>query len=291
MSDESTTEGVDQLLEDAADALESLESTFQGVEDVTELDDGVLESALDDVEAIARLATETQELVETVDFGSLPEAVDGDELLSAIDAGEIPEALASEDEDLGDAVDFGRLLRAIDLLSAWDPTDLGSLWEETRELEEAVEDVGDGEFLGDDGELLGDEDGLVDEGRELLEDADLSETLGDIDVMEDPEAYQVAIQQGAIEGIDAFREALIETHVKFHRLYEFNREKMRRKDTSTNSRNPTAAATIPTERGDLGSGVRHSTVPRSVKLSTAPSRERLYGPRFRREREKRRNDD
>jgi len=45
-------------------------------------------------------------------------------------------------------------------------------------------------------------------------------TLGDIDVAEDPEAYQAAIQQQAMEGIDAFRTALLETHETFEKLYE-----------------------------------------------------------------------
>lgn len=119
----------------------------------------------------------------------------------------------------------------------------------------------------------------------------MTETLGDIDVMDDPEAYQVAIQQGAMEGIDAFRSALLETHAKFDRLYEFNREKMRRQDTSTNSRNPTAVSTLPTERAAVGSGVKHSTVPQEVRYSTAPTRKRIYGRRFEQERKKRRDDN
>ncbi len=105
-----------------------------------------------------------------------------------------------------------------------------------------------------------DESGLGGDG-DLIDDVDPSDALGDIDVMEDPEAYQFAIQQGAMEGIDAFREALLETHATFERLYEFNREKMRRRDTSANSRNPTAASTMPTERAAVGSGVKHATVP------------------------------
>jgi len=68
---------------------------------------------------------------------------------------------------------------------------------------------------------------------------------------------------------------------------------MRRQDTSTNSRNPTAASTISTDRLDLGSGTRYSTVPQEVKLSTAPTRKRIYGRRFEleRERQRRKNNE
>lgn len=149
-------------------------------------------------------------------------------------------------------------------------------------VEDAISDIaggGDGEG----GLIGGDDDDLI-----QMDAGDAKQALGDINVAEDPEAYQIAIQEQALKGIDAFRSALLETHEKFEQLYEMNREKMRRKDASTNSRNPTAAATIPTERRDLGSGARYSTVPQDVKLSTAPTRKRIYGRRFEIEREKQR---
>ncbi|MXV61440.1 hypothetical protein GS429_05050 [Natronorubrum sp. JWXQ-INN-674] len=329
MSDEQLLDGEDDfetLLEDATESLENLENSLGDVEAIDELEDSKIEELLGDVEKLTTVASETQTLLETIDFSELPEAVDGDELLAAIETGEIPEVIADEDAGATDLVDFTQLFSAIDLLNAWDATDLGSLWQQKRALDDAVDDLagdedddgmleeaasavtdddeallggedGDGVIGGDDS-MVGGEDGLVAGDDDLLEadlvdkleeiDADPSELLGEIDVAEDPEAYQVAIQQQAMKGIDAFREALLETHEKFEQLYEFNREKMRRQDTSTNSRNPTAAATIPTERRDLGGGARHSTVPQQVKLSTAPSRKRIYGRRFEIEREKKR---
>lgn len=311
MSDGTTDEadGFGALLEEAEGCLENVEDCLGGVEHVDELDDATLESVLGDVEKLATVARETEELIETIDFADLPEAVDGNELLDAIEVGELPDVLSDGDAGAGDLVNFSQVFRAIDLLSVWDATDLGDIWTKTQELEDAVDDLGDDsedasvvekaadtvtddskELIGEDG-MVGGDDGLVGGEGDLLEDADPVDALGDIDVMNDPEAYQVAIQQQATKGIDTFREALLETHAKFERLVEYNRERMRRRDTSPSSRNPTAASTMPTERAAVGSGVKYATVPRDVRLSTAPSRTRIYGQRFERERQKRRTDD
>ncbi|MWV39693.1 hypothetical protein [Natrialba sp. INN-245] len=297
MSESSATEDRDEfgdLLEEATERLGALEDRLGDTDPLEDLEDETLESTLGDLEMLATVATEAVELIDAVDVGDLPEAVDGDDLLEAVEIGNVPEVLADDDAGVDELVEVDELVRAIDLLSAWNASDLGSLVEEGRELEGAVDDLADD---GDDAGVVEqaasevtDESGLGGDGG-LLDDVDPSDALGDIDVMEDPEAYQVAIQQGAMEGIDAFREALLETHATFERLYEFNREKMRRRDTSANSRNPTAASTMPTERAAIGSGVKHATVPQSVRLSTAPSRTRIYGQRFERERKKRRNDD
>jgi len=303
MSDETIagTESFDVLLDEAEDALGNVDELLGGVEDVDELDDSALESVVGDIETLVTVVRETEELLEAIDFRDLPDAVEGDELLEAIELGEIPDVLSNEEQGVTDLVDFTHLFRAVNLLNAWDATDLTDLWQEKRELDAAVDDLEDGEDAGmveetvseiangDNGDLIGgDDDDMID-----MDAGDAKEALGDINVAEDPEAYQVAIQQQAMKGIDAFRAALLETHEKFEQLYEMNREKMRRQDTSANSRNPTAASTIQTDRRDLGGGARHSTVPQQVKLSTAPTRKRIYGRRFEIEREKKRraNDD
>ncbi len=291
------------VFQNAVDHLESLEAQLEPVDSLEELDDEALESVLGDVDALVDVATELEELLEAVDLENLPDAVDGDELLEAVDVGEVPEALDGDDEGgVSDVVDFTRVFDALDLLSAWNATDLTDIWEETQELEGAVDDLASGEdgglaseaasaVTGDD-ELVGDEDGLLGGDEDgLLEDVDPKDALGSIDVEQNPEAYQVFIQQQAIEGIDEFRDALLKTHGKFEKLYELNREKMRRQDTSTNSRNPTAASTIQTDRRDLGGGARYSTIPRKVKYSTAPTRKRIYGRRFELERKRRGYDD
>ncbi|ADD03928.1 gas-vesicle operon protein GvpI [Natrialba magadii ATCC 43099] len=308
MSDDSAAESGDanlgDLVTDAEGALESLETfSEQDDFDLAALDDDTLSDLSQNLDTLAELATELESVLEMIDLSELPEAVDADEVVGAIEAEEVPSAIAEDETGVSDVIDFGDLFRAIDLLDAWDATDLGSLWEAKRDIEETTEKL-TGDDGGEDGDgggitetLIGDDDGDDDDlietdldGDMLETDADPTELLGDIDVMEDPEAYQVAIQQTAMEGIDSFRAALLETHAKFSRVHEFNREKMRRQDTSANSRNPTAASTMPTERADVASGVKHSTVPQQVKLSTAPSRKRIYGKRFERERKKRRND-
>ncbi|QCC61250.1 hypothetical protein NP511_21885 [Natrinema thermotolerans] len=304
MSDAESEESLEALVDDAIESIGRLEGTLADSETIDDLDDDTLETVVGDLDTLVRVAEEAAELLEAIDVSELPDAVDGDELLDAIELGEIPDAVADEETGATDLVDFTELLGAIDLLNAWNAADLTDVWENKRELDAALDDLEDGDDAGmledavsdvadggDDGEgLLGDdEDGVLDSGMDA--GAAAKEALGDIDVAEDPEAYQVAIQQQAMRGIDAFRAALLETHEKFERLYEFNREKMRRQDRGTNSRNPTASSTMPVDRRDLGGGARYSTVPQDVKLSTAPSRKRIYGRRFELERERQRQNE
>ncbi|OLZ40708.1 hypothetical protein A6E15_06760 [Natrinema saccharevitans] len=301
MNETESEDGLDALLEDATESVGQLEETLADSETI---DDDTLETVVGDLDTLVRVAEETAELLESMDVSELPEAVDGDELLAAIELGEIPDAVIDEETGATDLVDFTALLDAIDLLNAWNAADLTDLWENKRELDDVVGDLEDGDDAGlledavsdvanggDDGEGLLDDDGdgVLDTGMDAGFAA--KQALGDIDVAEDPEAYQVAIQQQAMQGIDTFRAALLEIHEKFERLYECNREKMRRQDRGTNSRNPTASSTMPVDRRDLGGGARYATVPQDVKLSTAPTRKRIYGRRFELERERQRRTE
>ena len=294
----SDAEPAADLLEEADAGLDRLKDTLGNLDNVDELEGETVETVIGDVDTLVRVADELVELLNELDLSELPDAVDEEELLDAIDVGEIPDAIANDDDGVSDVVEFTKLFDAIDLLNAWNATDLTDIWQEKRELDDAVDDLADGDDAGmiedtvsdladdDDGQLVGDDEALIETDMDAV--SATKAALGDIDVAEDPEAYQVAIQQQAMAGIDAFRTALLETHERFERLYEFNREKMRRQDTSTDSRNPTASSTIPTDRRDLGGGARYSTVPQDVKLSTAPSQKRIYGRRFELERERRR---
>ncbi len=289
---------LEALLADAEESLENVTDSLGGVKAVDELDDETLETILGDVETLTQVATAVESLLETLEFSELPDAVDMDEVLEALEIGEVPAVVADDETGATELVDFTQLFRAIDLLSAWDATELGELWEGKRELEDAVDDLGDGDDAGlvedavtdvaGDDSLIGDDDGGM---LEEIDAGDAKEALGKPDPATDPEAYQVFIQEQAMEGIDAFRAALLETHEKFERLVEYNRERMRRTDTSASSRNPTAASTMPTQRAAVGSGVKHTTVPQDVRLSTAPSRKRIYGQRFELERERRRSEN
>lgn len=277
----------DTLVESAQSAL----STLEDVDDLEALEDDQLENLVGNVDAMSRLLGQVEDLLEAVDFSELPDAVDTSELLEAIDTGEIPEALTGGDAD--DLVEVRQLFRALELKQLWGAADVGDLWQTKRELGETVE--------GMTGEGDGDDDGIVDSGGEMLEGVgdefadELGEEFGSLSPGDgdgfgldasDTKAYQTMIQQKAFEGIDEFRDALVLTHGKFQELYEFNREKMRRQEREVHSRNPTAVSTIPLERADVPSTVRHSTVPQRTRHSDAPTRRRIYGPRFEQELER-----
>lgn len=292
------TEAFDDLLDDAEAALSTLGET----DSLDELADEDLDALLGNLEAVEALLAEVDDILESIDFSDLPEAVDAGAVLEAIHAGEIPSAVADGEAD--EAVEVRKLVRAIELTELWDSVDLGDLWESKRDLEDAVDDVDDeGGLVGEaadavtDDEADGDgDDGLLAEAGDEFADQ-LGGEFGSLDPgggdgigldAEDTEAYETMIQQTAMEGIDAFREALIVTHGEFQKLYEENRERMRRQDRATNSRNPTAVSTVPLDRTDVPSTARYSTIPRKVRHSSGPTRKHIYGDRFERELERRR---
>ena len=271
--------------------------------------DGILE----DVEAVMGLLDEAEAVLESIDFSELPDAIDEDEVLEAIDTGEIPNVL-EESED-PDVVDLRKLIAAINVRKFLEAADVGDLWEAKRGVEAAADELtGDGEegetgvveraasAVAGDEEGDGEDEGVVERAAsavagdgELL-DADVGqmvessarEAMGDFDPGDgDLGAYEAIIQQQAIEGVDAFRDALLRTHGALEAVVEENRERTRNIDRSTNSRNPTAVSTIVTSRADLASTPNYSTMPRSVRHSNGPTRKQIYGARFERERKKR----
>lgn len=287
MSDQLAT-----LLDDAEESLTELEEVLEGTVGLDDLAEDELDAVLENVTLMADLADEVEDVLDAVDLTDLPRAIDASELLEAIEVGEVPDTLAEGDSE--DVVELRQLIRAINLQELWDAANVRELWQAKRDLEETIEEgEADDSLAGKAVSAVTDDDdendGLVDADGEMLE-GDVGMDVGDgfgIDA-EDTEPYQTMIQHQAMEGIDEFREALILTHGKFQKLYDFNREKMRRQDTTPNSRNPTAASTVPVERNDVGHAGRHSTVPKQVRHSSAPGFDRVYGPRFERELEKRR---
>lgn len=279
------------------DAIETSLERLAGVDDPAAIDEGEREAILERLEAFADLLGEVDDLLEAIDFAALPDAIDAGQVLEAIELGELPDAIAEGETE--DVVAVRDLVRAIELTKLWRAVDLGALWEAARDVEEAAGTVAGEEGESDDGVLgidgLGD-DGPLEGAGEAFKDeltgavASLEPGSGD-GIGLDPAqtaAYQTMIQQRAIGGIDAFREALLTTHGTFQAVYEENRERMRQKDKTTNSRNPTAVSTIPLERADVPSTARYATMPRTVRHSSAPTRKHIYGNRFERELEKRR---
>lgn len=296
---------------DRTETFDAVEGTLERLADVDDLEsiaDDELEALVENLGAFGDLLEETEDLLEAIDFADLPEAVDGDELLEAIELGEIPDTIADDEGD--DVVEVRQLVQAIELTKLWGATDLGDLWETKRDLEETADDLTDDGGEGDDGlvesaasAVTGDDEGALDDDSAVAEAGEAvtdemadefgSLSPGDGDEFgldaRDTQAYQTMIQQKAIEGIDEFREALLTTHGTFQELYEFNRERMRQTDKPTNSRNPTAVSTIPLERADVPSTSRYATMPRTVRHSSGPTRKHIYGARFERELEKRRD--
>lgn len=302
---------LEAMLDTAEDALESLDEPMDdledGIEDVAaDMDEGELKNFLEGLEALVTVLDEIEDLLQAVDLSDLVESIDRDELLEAIELGEIPDALG--EGDARDVVEFRQLFRAINLADLWGSTDLRQFWHEKGDLEDAADELDEkvddegtiGEAVDDATDAINDDDdgdgddGMFDGGMgEEMKEGAVSAYGSAEDAFEDGDLseYQVIIQQQAMSGIDEFREGLLHTHEKFQKLYEYNRERMRRTDRGTNSRNPTAASTMPVERASRGDSAKYSTVPKGVKYSTAPTRTRIYGQRFERELEKRRGED
>lgn len=278
MSDpEAPGERLDELVDEAEETVERL--TDGGEEE------GV-EDAAEKLRKLWKVAEEAQDVLEEIDLEDVADAVDADELVEAIEGGDISQAV--EDREVREAVDMRALLRAIDMHELFDDVDVKDVWKESRELKEAVDDVTDedDEGLVDTAtDAVGDEDdeGLTEAAKDAGED--VKSSMSDVGGFGDlpDEAYQVSIQKKAMEGVDKFREGVLEAHDKLKALHDENRKRMRRQydEKKAESRNPTAYSTMPTDRRDVGGKSTHfSTVRRDTLYSTAPNRERIYGYRF-----------
>ncbi|WP_247729010.1 hypothetical protein [Halovivax limisalsi] len=260
------------MTDDSTDTDESaVESLAAAVSGDDSNEDGSLG---DDVGAVVTMLQEAEEIIDAIDVSELPEAVDADQVREAIEVGEVPDAL--RDDENAVVVKLRRVIRAIDLGQTLASMDVTDVWESTRSIDDATDELDDS-----DGDLTdADLDRAMDVAAEELKEG--------VDVRSgDMAAYQAVIQQRAMEGVDAFREALLRTHGQFERIVEANRERMRQRDRQPSSRNPTAVSTIPSGRSDVSSVPNYATMPRPVRHSDAPTRTHIYGDRFRREREKR----
>ncbi|AGB16514.1 hypothetical protein Halru_1916 [Halovivax ruber XH-70] len=264
------------------------ESTLEAV--TTAITDEVSESPGTALQAVVTILQEAENVLEAIDVEELPEAIDGETISEAIDVGEIPDALRGDES--ADAVSLRKVIQAIDLGRTLAAMDVNQVWEAKQSIEGATDDLGGDLSDGDDDGLLGGMLDSADIDGELVDtdlvDAAAEELKDDVDIESgDLSAYQAVIQQQAIEGVDAFRDALLSTHGTFERIVETNRELMRKQDRQPNSRNPTAVSTLPTGRADVASVPNYATMPRTIRHSDGPTRSHIYGDRFRREREKR----
>lgn len=289
------------LVSDAEEELIGMQDTLDGVDSIDGLTTDQVMEIVDTLEVLAELADTVETALESIDLSELPESVDANKVIEAIQLGEIPAAL--EGDDAAEVVKLRGLLDAIDIVKLWHAADVATLWETARNVEDTLEDESDESMIDDAVDSMTGEDGIIGDGEMI--DGNVSETIAD--EFDGPEIggegesfaidddqiqmYQEIIQQKALDGIEEFREALVLTHGKFAKIYEFNREHFGQTDKETHSRNPTAVSTIPLRPSTVGSTDRYSTVPQQVKHSTAPGFRRIYGDRFERELTRMRGDD
>ena len=205
-------------------------------------------------------------VLETTDADELLSVVDIDDLDDVVDLDSLPEAL--ESGELGDAVELENLRQLVEFGQLWQTVDVTELVDSKDELSEAV-----GSLTGAEG------DSELFDGLEM---ADLAGGDADSEVADgltDPELIQAATQAHLDSAVGEFRELLIETHVRLDGLREANRQRFEGVD-QPRSRNPTAVSTLTTHRGPPTDAARSSTVPRTVRHSSGPSRRRIYGRRF-----------
>lgn len=247
---------IEQLVDRSADLDERLAALKRAI--IEGDDETDIVEAADDLWDVL---DETVDLLETIDFEEVPEAIDLNELSEEVDVEDVPEGLLNEDET---AIELDTVREAINLRELWDAVDLTDLREEKRELENAVDDV-TGDETEDEDDLLGMNNVLDSQGANVQFDA---------------EARQAAIQEKIEDAVEKFRSLLLETHDKLRVLYEANQEKLGQPGRQPDSRNPTATSTLPPGPIPDSASTRASTVPSQVKYSNVKNPRRIYGRRF-----------
>ena len=258
MSDDTATE-LAEWIQRAEEALERLNAAVEQRE---------LSETIETIHDLLEIADETEELLREVEITELPEAIEADELAEAIEATEIPDAIT--EGDASEMIDLRALIKAVQLRDLWNSVDVTEFMEEKDELEEEYADFTEGE----DADLMDDDD----IGEDVMESMD-ADSLQDLPSSE----IQEMIQSKALTAIENFREGVVEAHEKLQSVREENRDRMRRQhdETEADSRNPTAYSTLPTQRPDIeGSATQLSTVSKTVRHSTAPGFDRIYGNRY-----------
>lgn len=275
---EADADQVEEWIDRAEEALDRLEEHVEGRE---------IESTIETLHDLVEIADEAEDVLDEVDLTELPAAVEGDQLLEAIEAGDIPEAVS--EGDATEMIDLRALMKAVQLRNLWNNVDVTELLDERGELAEEIDEYTDDHDEGGMMETMeeavssdDDSSGMKQKAKSAMTSDDDSE--GGRDPVDMPsQEYQEMIQTKAIEAVEEFREGVKNAHHKLKQFREKNREKMRRQhgETDADSRNPTAYSSLPTERPDIeGKSTHYSTVTQSVRHSTAPSLDRVYGNRY-----------
>lgn len=211
----------------------------------------------------------TDELLRTIDLDKLPDVLEEEELPNLFDFDHLADAIEEHNPDL--AVHLSNLEEVVNKRELLDSIDLLEFGKSKRRLDRELEDV------------LG-EDALSGGGGDSEAVSDLEEFVSSLR----PEAAQALVQQEAMAKAEAVRDAIVELHAVFERLYISNKKRFRKADEGQTVRNPTAVSLLPS--GPLPDSVstRLSTVPSGVLHAKIKPLPRIYGRRWKRAESRRR---
>jgi hypothetical protein len=299
-------------LADAAKLVTRAETDLEDLLGIVRGDrEGTLEEAQDDLEDLLEVIDEAEDLLSTVDLSALAKAVEWTDLPKAIEGGDVPEAIA--EGEASEAVNFRKLLQVVNLRKVLGNVDLRDLRREKEDVEEAAEDLTDDEddeddegglldrFTDKDSEESDDEGGILDRFRSDetgSSDEGADDGIGPGVMGEDrddeegagggipSELIQAKVQSELGDAIDQFRDSALDARDQLNEMRERSKKEFREKTGRTgqpSSRNPTAYSSLPAppdDRPDIGGVARFSTMSRTPRHSSAPSRDHIYGDRF-----------
>ncbi len=196
------------------------------------------------------VVTEVDDLLETIDFETLPDAVDVSALPALVAFDEIPHAIHERDPAL--ALDLSTIRDAVELRALWNTVDLVDFQRELRQLKRELEDV-----VGPDAfEASGDSEAAA-EIRRFVDDVK-------------PAATNAALQQEAKKAARTARGGVIEGHSKFEALYESTGRGPGSAGRKPVSNNPTAVSSVRPARSRTAfpRGCRPSRPPFDTRKST-----------------------
>ena len=250
-------------------------------------DERTFEGARDDIENLMEIAAEGEELLETIDYSEFLETVELDELPEVVDIGALPEAVS--EKNAKKAIQYRKLITLVDFGTLWETVDLSAFRQNKRELEDAIDDLTDTHDEGADmkvwrefKELL---DSITEDGSDTGggpsgdpgDTADVSIRSDEVSVPS--EALQASIQAEVDDAVGEFRESVLEAR----RNVKAARTELDERTGSVDqpsSRNPTAYSTLESSKKTRKGFFQYSTVPQQPRHTSAPTRQRIYGPRF-----------
>ncbi|WP_247002419.1 hypothetical protein [Halosolutus gelatinilyticus] len=204
---------------------------------------------------------EVDDLLGTIDFEKLPDAVEASALPDLIEPDQLPAAIREKDPDR--ALDLSTIRHAITPGELWNTVDLVDFQKELRQLKTELADV---------------------VGPDVLESSGDSEVAADAAKFVDevkPEATNAALQQKAQSAAEAARGGVIDGHSKFEELYESTQRGPGYAGRRPVSKNPTAVSSVPHGPLPASASTRVSTVPANVRGSKIDALPRIYGRRWR----------